>query len=580
MPKTYQSPLFLLLTALILYATQGLAEVKIDIGGIDDDIRDNIKIYLGQPINDNPRNITAFLEKLPSETQKSLQALGYYKPKITISNNVDASDEKNDATIKIVINKGVPTRVRNLNVQLLGEANEDSGFIRILDQLPLKLGSILDHGDYEASKSVFFDVAQERGYFDGKFVVSSAVVHNNVNGADVTLIFDSGIRYQFGKVSFDSDIFNTTFLERWLPFATGTPYEATLVAELTKQLQGSGYFRKVRVHTLRDQPVGNKIPVNINLIGTSKNTVGVGVGYATDTGPRTKLTWRRPRHNRRGHSLELSTGLSDIRQDFTAQYRIPKRVKPLTDYFLIDFGALNENTEDTRSQLRTLNFQHVRQTEKQWQESLFMRWENEKYVVSEESHRVNLILPGGSWSRTRTRGDAANLSGDQLSVQVMAAHTDFFSDVSLLKSVLDMKWLHSFTDRHRLIGSLSYGAIATSEFSKIPASHRFYIGGDRSVRGFDYRSISPEDKDGDLTGGRFKEVGSIEYNYRFYDKWSVATFVDAGRSFDHFDERYRVGAGLGLRWLSPVGPFRIDLGFGISEDDIPWLIHISLGPDL
>lgn len=580
MPKPYQLSLFTPLLVLILCATQALAEVKVEISGVNDDIKNNIKLYLGQPINDNPRNISAFIEKLPTETKKSLQALGYYKPKITITDNLGGTNEITKTVVKIVVNKGVPTRVRNINIQLIGEANDDPDFVNVLDQLPLKLGSTLNHGEYEASKNRLFDTAQERGYFDAKFVVSSAVVHNNVNGADVTLIFDSGIRYQFGKVSFQSDVFNNLFLERWLPFDTGTPYETALVAELTKQLQGSGYFRRVRVHTLRDEPVGNKIPVVVNLTATSNNTVGVGVGYATDTGPRTKLTWRRPRHNRRGHSLEFSSGLSDKRQDFTAQYKIPKRVKPLTDYYLIDFGALNEDSEDTRSQLRTLNFQHVRQTPKQWQESVFLRWENEKYEVSGESNRINLILPGVSWSRTRTRGNAANLSGDQLSLQVMGAHTDFFSDVSLLKSVLSMKWLHSFTDRHRLITSLSYGAIASEKFSKVPASHRFYIGGDRSIRGFDYRSISPTDEDGDLTGGRFKEVGSVEYNYRFYDKWSVATFIDAGRSFDHFDERYWVGAGFGLRWLSPVGPFRIDLGFGVSEDDIPWLIHISLGPDL
>lgn len=580
MRKTPLLPLIAPLLVLMFCATSSLAAVKISISGVNDEHRDNIKAYLGQPINDKARNVSAYVEKLPLETRKSLQALGYYKPKITITDNLDTDQKNDNVKVKITINKGAPTRVRNLNVQLIGEANEDTDFIKILDLLPLKIGSTLDHGDYESSKSLLFDVAQERGYFDAKFVVSSAVVHNNVNGADVTLIFDSGIRYQFGQVNFESDIFNSTFLERWLPFATGTPYEASLVAELTKQLQGSGYFRKVRVHTLRDEPIGNKIPVNISLIGTSKNTVGVGVGYATDTGPRTKLTWRRPRHNRWGHSLEFTSGISDTRQDFTAQYKIPKRVKPLTDYFLIDFGALNEDTEDTRSQLRTLNFQHVRQTPKLWQESVFIRWENEKYEVSNESSRINLILPGVSWSRTRTRGDAVNLSGDQLSVQVMGAHTDLFSDVSLLKSVLSMKWLHSFTDRHRLITSLSYGAIASEQFSKVPASHRFYIGGDRSIRGFDYRSISPADENGDLTGGRFKEVGSVEYNYRFYDKWSVATFLDAGRSFDHFDERYRVGAGLGLRWLSPVGPFRIDLGFGVSEDDMPWLVHISLGPDL
>ncbi|MCB1756285.1 MAG: BamA/TamA family outer membrane protein, partial [Gammaproteobacteria bacterium] len=248
--------------------------------------------------------------------------------------------------------------------------------------------------------------------------------------------------------------------------------------------------------------------------------------------------------------------------------------------YLADFGALNEKSEDTESQLRTLNFQSVRQTRKLWQQSLFVRWEHEKFDAGDESGTINLILPGVSWSRTLTRGGANPYWGNHLAVQFMGGHTSLFSDINLFKTVLSMKWLRTFRSKHKLIMSLDYGAIASDEFSQIPASHRFYVGGDRSIRGFKYRSISPEDDDGNLLGGRFKEVGSIEYDYNFFEKWSAAVFLDAGRAFDKFDERYHVGTGVGVRWQSPVGPLRLDMGFGISEVDIPILFHLSIGPEL
>ena len=91
---------------------------------------------------------------------------------------------------------------------------------------------------------------------------------------------------------------------------------------------------------------------------------------------------------------------------------------------------------------------------------------------------------------------------------------------------------------------------------------------------------SPTDDDDVAIGGRYKEVLTFEYNRRFKSVWAVALFADVGRAFDEFDAPYNVGAGFGIRWLSPVGPFRIDFAFGVSEDDVPFQLHLSLGPEL
>jgi translocation and assembly module TamA len=109
---------------------------------------------------------------------------------------------------------------------------------------------------------------------------------------------------------------------------------------------------------------------------------------------------------------------------------------------------------------------------------------------------------------------------------------------------------------------------------------RFFTGGAQSVRGFSYQSLSPKDSQGAIIGGSHLVVGSIEFEHSFSDKWGAATFYDVGNALDNFSDKLERGAGLGMRWRSPVGPIRIDLASAISRDNKPWRLHISIGPDL
>ena len=125
------------------------------------------------------------------------------------------------------------------------------------------------------------------------------------------------------------------------------------------------------------------------------------------------------------------------------------------------------------------------------------------------------------------------------------------------------------------------GAIFSPEFDRVPPSVRFYAGGDNSVRGFDFRSISPRNDEGDTVGGQYLLTGSVEYNWRWRPTWRPAIFVDAGSAFtDTNDVSPAIGVGIGMRWISPVGPVRFDIANGISEPDKPFRIHLTLGAAL
>ena len=109
---------------------------------------------------------------------------------------------------------------------------------------------------------------------------------------------------------------------------------------------------------------------------------------------------------------------------------------------------------------------------------------------------------------------------------------------------------------------------------------RFFAGGDESIRGFDYNSLGPKEADGDVIGGNNLLVASIEYERHLKGNFYGAVFTDAGNAFDDSDFTAEVGAGVGVKWLSPLGPIRLYLGYPLTEDGGSWRVHIRLGADL
>jgi translocation and assembly module TamA len=84
-----------------------------------------------------------------------------------------------------------------------------------------------------------------------------------------------------------------------------------------------------------------------------------------------------------------------------------------------------------------------------------------------------------------------------------------------------------------------------------------------------------------VIGGRNLLVTSATVEHYFTRNWGIAAFVDAGNAFDGTDYRPRIGTGLGLRWRSPVGLIRLDLGTPVHDQDHHGVeLHIVIGPDL
>ncbi|MFW2787773.1 autotransporter assembly complex protein TamA, partial [Acinetobacter baumannii] len=156
------------------------------------------------------------------------------------------------------------------------------------------------------------------------------------------------------------------------------------------------------------------------------------------------------------------------------------------------------------------------------------------------------------------------------------------SDANMAIATAGWRFIYSLgeNDDHQFVGRSDFSYIFTDEFDKVPYNLRFFTGGDQTIRGFDYKSLSPEDN-GYKIGGQALAVGSLEYNYQFKEGWRAAVFSDFGNAYDKsFSNPTAYSVGVGIRWKSPIGPIRLDVASGISDDNHPIRLHFFIGPQL
>jgi len=479
------------------------------------------------------------------------------------------------------VDPGEPVHLRNVTVRVEGPAASLKSF-RIPKSDALKPGAVLNHGHYEDAKRLIQNQASRYGFFSGHFTRSKLSVDPRAGVADIELIYESGPRYTLGKVSFEGDTpFDDDLLQRMVPFKAGTPYDSELIAELNQNLQSSGYFEGVRVDAAPAASKENAIPVDVKLETRKPRTMGLGLGFSTDVGPRAKANWTRHWVNAQGHSYGWEAEVSAPRQNVGLFYDIPLD-PPLTDKLRFAGGYQNEDIAgtDTHSKLLTLGPEWHSKLPSGWQRVVSLKWQREDYQLGDDSGLSTLLMPGVSYSYLKSDNRIDPHNGYRLQFESKVAKEGLGSDSNLLYGTALVKGLTTVFDKHRFLGRVQVGGSATNGFKSVPPSLRFFAGGDQSVRGYDYQSLSPENSDGDRIGGRYMVAASAEYQYSVAEKWRIATFVDQGNAFNTLElPSLKTGVGIGVRWVSPVGPLRLDLAHAL-DDDGGIRLHFSMGPEL
>ncbi|HGM5579969.1 TPA: autotransporter assembly complex family protein [Pseudomonas putida] len=559
----------------------GQSELLVRVKPSNKTLQANIEGYIGSLGDRDEEALLRFSRGAEEQARKAAQALGYYQAQIDTQVKPPSKADQ-PLQLIILVDPGEPVRLRNVTVRIEGPASEMKAF-RIPDSKALRQGEQLNHGVYEDAKRLIQNQASRYGFFDGRFSRQRLAVDPQAGVADIELVYQSGPRYRLGKVTFGGDApLDDDLLQRMVGFKPGTPYDSELVAELNNDLQSSGYFEGVRVDAAPTAAVDDVVPVDVRLDTRKPRTLGLGLGFSTDVGPRGKANWTRHWVNPQGHSYGWETELSAPRQNVGLWYDIPLD-PPLTDKLRFAGGYQNEEIAgtDTLSKLLTVGPEWHSKLPSGWQRVISLKYQREEYRLGDDSGLSNLLMPGVSFSYLRSDNRIDPHNGYRLQFDLQAAKEGLGSDTNLVHGNVLLKGLTTLGQNHRFLGRVQFGGSATNGYQQnIPPSLRFFAGGDQSVRGYDYQTLSPKNNKGDRIGGRYLVAGSAEYQYSLTEKWRVATFIDQGNSFNSLElPSLKTGVGIGVRWVSPVGPLRLDLARAL-DDDGGFRLHFSMGPEL
>jgi translocation and assembly module TamA len=133
-----------------------------------------------------------------------------------------------------------------------------------------------------------------------------------------------------------------------------------------------------------------------------------------------------------------------------------------------------------------------------------------------------------------------------------------------------------------LAARLALGTVQGAAVDEVPPDWRFYAGGGGSVRGFPFQSIGPRTASGRPAGGDGLLEASLELRLRLGAQWGAVAFVDAGAVSEQGMPRLgdlSVGAGIGVRYHTPIGPVRVDVATPLtaSSGDSPVQLYIAIG---
>ncbi|TVQ67972.1 MAG: outer membrane protein assembly factor [Oceanospirillales bacterium] len=553
-------------------------QLQLSVNGVSDEIAGNVRAFLSiasledQSITSESR-LRFLHRRAVAEIREALEPFGFYNP--DIKTELNQLSNGNWQAI-YTITPGPQVMLTRVNIQLLGEGQTDPVFNEILQATPLKPGSALDHQAYNRLKNRLQSVAAERGYYRARFERSSIFVNRDDNSAEINVTFATGQRTRISEIRFSESPISEKLLRRYPRFTEGDHLDVTQLIDLQSALIDSNYFSDVEVLPLLNELEDGEIPIQISLTPRPRTLYRAGIGYGTDTGARVQLGMDRRYVNTRGHRLNTNLRLSEIRNDLSGSYMIPGS-DPRFDQYGIRGRYSDENSDTIESQTYSVGAIWQKQIG-DWERVLTLDIEQEQFTFDDSTQNVLLLIPRAKFSKTVADDLFNTRKGHSLGFSVAATSDSLLSDISLLQLTLNGKRVDPLGDNWRLLSRFELGATYTDDFEKVPASMRFYAGGDNSVRGYDFQNLGPLSDKGNVIGGQYLLVGSLEADYMFRPDWRLAAFMDAGNAFDDFSEPVKTSVGVGVRWQSPVGPIRLDLAKPI--EDSGFRIHFTLGPDL
>lgn len=528
--------------------------------------------------------LARLLAAVPAQARELLQTEGYFNAEVRV--------EREGDRVSVSVAPGERVRIGRLDIELQGELQEraDRGdpaakalVERLRGQWSMPVGASFRNAVWRDAKAQLLTVMRAAGYAGASWIGTAADVDPAQQSVRLFLVADSGPLFLSGPLVIEGLVHHDEVTVRNLAgFGAGTPLSESLLLDFQDRLRQAGLFDAVAVTFEPDPLVALATPVRVQLRESPRQVWTVGVGVSANVGPRASLEHLDRRLFGQPLVSRNKFELGRLRQAWDGEIS----THPLQRQYRWLIGGAVERLEgdDDIVLSQRLRLGRTQNTP---------RIDRLAFVEAERSSRRNLVLARsdadttelavsanyhGVWRRLDnpilpTQGWTLSLQGGVGRAHSTGGASGYFSRTYgrlTAYAPLPGGWYGQ--------GRVEIGQVFRPDGVAVPDSQQFRAGGDDSVRGYSYRSLGPI-VDGAVDSGDALATASIEVARpllaRLPSVWG-AVFIDAGRAAPSFRGfQPAVGAGVGIRWRSPVGPLRLDLAW--AEELQRARVHFSVG---
>ena len=556
----------------------------ITITGVDSTLKTNILRNLNSNENIIPLSVLGFEQSdnyILNKARSALQALGYYQPILTLSDNNQGDRPAKALTVDLQ----APVRWHNVSLTFDCE-NVPTELSKLVEHHPFAKDKIVNHGDYSQFKSSLQRQAQELGLLNSSFAVSALKVDIGQLKADVNWLFNCGARYKVNKVTIEGTVLSHDLVNRYSKIQTGQHYNQPDIIASQQALNRSGLFKSVVVDQSIDH-TAKTVDVSLSILDSDKYELKTFLGYGTDSGGKLGVSWANRRVNSRAHQYIASLDFNKVKLDIadihaTFQYQIP--LEKASSQWINQVSYEIKNEEIGRSKIFTLESVLANKINDHWASQWSITLAQEQLDSNADVDRsLEYIVPSWQLNYYSVTDPFSALEGWRWQ-SIFRFSGEQLSDpnITFLQTDQRLKRIWSINSDWRLLLRARLGStwMDTDDFNRsMPSNYRFFAGGDVSVRGYKHQSLSPVEDDV-LIGGKHIFSSSIEVDYLFNDDFRWAVFTDQGNAFNDLRAwKLHKSVGTGIRWVTPIGAIRFDVAKALDGDK-GWRIHVTIGPDL
>jgi translocation and assembly module TamA len=367
-------------------------------------------------------------------------------------------------------------------------------------------------------------------------------------------------------------------LRRYLTYGTGDRFSYLKLRQSQANLSNSDRFTEVSFLAKRADAVGQEVPIETKLVPRPEKRLKAGPGYGTDTGARLLIRYQDVNLFDRGHEFRSELNIAERLVGLSSSYAVPV-ASTFRDMASLRFSILRERTVSYDSNLIALEASRERGFRENAQGAVFVRLLDERFRVGSETNTSFLVLPGVRLFGQKVDNLVRPTRGYRYAIEIRGTDTFLGSTTGLLQLLPTADALFPLPGRLTLLLRSQAGiTIQRQAFDEVPVSLRFFAGGDRSVRGYAYQSLGVRDETSNVVGGKHLLFGSMELERAIRQNWGIAAFYDTGNAFNSFtDFSLAQSAGLGLRYYSKIGPFRLDVARQLGRSSPATRVHFVVG---